>query len=166
MHEGYVKIYRKLQNNAIWYDPPKLRLWILCLMKASYNKREIINGNQVVSLNAGQFLTGRNSLENEYNKNLQPKYQQSGKTLWRWLKTLEANRSITIESNNKFSVITINNWTEYNSFDPQLSNNNPSNIHEVSTNNKEKNYKNKNNKTNNRVLIENIINKQLEGDSY
>lgn len=143
MNEGYVKLYRKLMSNVVWQDPLKLRLWLLCLMKASYKKREIIIDNQLVKLESGQFVTGRDSLETEFNRDVQKKFQVSGRTLWRWMKFLESKNYISIHSTNKFSVITINNWSLYNKIDQQLSEISPDVDRPLSINNKEKNIKNK-----------------------
>ncbi|MBT2687290.1 hypothetical protein J7I93_03745 [Bacillus sp. ISL-47] len=141
MNEGYVKLYRKLTSNAVWQDPWKLRLWLLCLMKASYKEREIMIDNQLVNLEAGQFVTGRDSLENEFNRDMQKKYQVSGRTLWRWLKLFESNNYISIHSTNKFSIITINKWSMYNKIDQQLSEIRPEVDQRLSTNKKEKKLK-------------------------
>lgn len=143
MNEGYVKLYRKLMSNAVWQDPLKLRLWLLCLMKASYKEREIMIDNQLVNLESGQFVTGRDSLENEFNRDVvQKKYQVSGRTLWRWMKFFESKSYISIKSTNKFSIITINNWSLYNQIDRQLSSNRPDANQLLSTNKKEENINN------------------------
>lgn len=146
MNEGYVKLYRKLMHNVVWQDPLKLKLWLFCLMKASYKKREVLIDNQIVQLDSGQFVTGRDSIEREFNRDMQKKYQVSGRTLWRWMKLLESEQYISINSTNKFSIITINNWDVYNKNDQQMSEKHPATGHQMSTNKKEKNLKKVNKK--------------------
>ncbi|MCK1983715.1 MULTISPECIES: hypothetical protein [Peribacillus] len=119
--QGYIKLYREILQSPIWQDPPKLRLWLLCLMKANHQQAELLIENQIINLSPGQFLTGRLSLEVDYNRNVPKKYIVSGKTLWRWLKLLESKGSVSIKSTNKYSIVTIVNWDKYQKGDQELS---------------------------------------------
>ncbi|MBZ5752450.1 hypothetical protein [Metabacillus rhizolycopersici] len=102
-------------------------------MKASHQQKEYLIENQVIVLFPGQFITGRHSLEEDYNRELQKKYRVSGKTLWRWLKVLESQGFVSIKSTNKYSIITILNWIMYQKNDHRLSNNSPNINQEITT---------------------------------
>jgi hypothetical protein len=111
--EGYIKVYRKVMCNPLWYDPDLFRLWMYCLMKASHKERKILIEKQEVILNSGQFVTGRFSLQQEFNQGIPLRKQIKDTTLWGWLKKLESMGNIDIKSSNKYSVISIVNWSEY-----------------------------------------------------
>lgn len=145
MQEGYVKLYRKLSKEAVWSDPLKLRLWLQCLMKAAYKDKEIMIENQLIKLQVGQFVTGRESLAKEFNRDLQSKYQVSDKTLWRWLKVLETSGLLTVHSTNKYSVITVKGEAMDNENEHHLNNEGTSNVQQMTSNKNFKNYKKSNN---------------------
>lgn len=111
--DGWIKLHRKIRDNAIFNDPYLFRLWIICLTEATYRKRDQVVGKQMVCLEPGQFVTGRFQLEQLFNKGLSGEQQISAVSLWRWLKNLENAEFLNIKSNNKFSVVTIENWAFY-----------------------------------------------------
>lgn len=145
--QGYIKLYRKIMDSPIWGDPYYLKLWMYCLMKATHKKREVIFGNQVITLEPGQFITGRNALAEDLNKGMKPKQQLSERTWYRYLENLERWQMLTIKKTNKYSVVSILKWSEYQETDQQLSNSCPSNDQQMSTNKNVKNVKNDNNTT-------------------
>lgn len=145
MQEGYVKLYRKITTEAVWSDPLKLRLWLQCLMKAAYVDKEVMIGNQLINLRVGQFVTGRESLSKEFNRDLQSKDQVSDKTLWRWLKVLETTGLLTINSTNKYSIVTVKNENFDFESEHQLSNESTSPVQQMPTKKNVKNYKKNNN---------------------
>ncbi|MGM7719410.1 Replication protein O [Metabacillus sp. Hm71] len=82
-------------------------------MKASHKERNILVDKQEVNLEPGQFVTGRFSLHQEFNQGIPPRKQTKDTTLWSWLKRLEKMGNLDIKSFNKYSVISIVNWKEY-----------------------------------------------------
>lgn len=140
--QGYIKVYRKLMDSPVWSDPYYLKLWMYCLMKASHKEREIIVGNNVITLEPGQFLTGRNSLADDLNKGMKPKLRLSERTWYRYLENLEKWQMLTIKKTNKYSVVSITKWKEYQETDQQLSNKSPSDDQQLSTNKNDKNDNN------------------------
>lgn len=111
--DGWFKLHRKITESAIFYDPDLLRLWIYCLSKAAYKTTTVLIDKQVVELNPGQFVTGRYSLYEDYNHGLAPRKKIKDTTLWSWLKRFESYGNIDIKSYNKFSVVTVVKWEEY-----------------------------------------------------
>ncbi|KIL45737.1 hypothetical protein [Jeotgalibacillus soli] len=112
MH-GYVKLYRKTLASSIWQDPDLFRLWMFCLMKASHKERTVMVEKKEVELDPGQFYTGRFSLHQEFNNGVPPRKQVKDTTLWSWLKKLESMGNLDIKTYNKYSVVSIVNWSEY-----------------------------------------------------
>jgi hypothetical protein len=121
MSAGWIKIHRKLQHSEIFKDPDLLRLWMYSLMKASHCKREIVFDGEKVTLEAGQFITGRQSLTDDFNEGVPPKKRVQDRTLWNWVKKLEKLGNITVEnaSSRRYSIITILKWSEYQEDEPQ-----------------------------------------------
>ncbi|WP_342577226.1 hypothetical protein [Psychrobacillus sp. FSL K6-2843] len=113
MHNGWIKLHRKTLLSPVFGDSKKLKLWMLCLLKASHTERKQVVGNQVIILEKGQFVTGRVSLTMDYNRDVIGTERVSEQTLWRWMKFLEKEGMLSIKSTTKFSVITVVNWNIY-----------------------------------------------------
>jgi len=140
--EGYIKLYRKLMDSPVWSDPHYLKIWMYCLMKASHKKREVLIGNQVVELEPGQFITGRNSLANELNKGMKPSQKQSEISWWRYLNNLQKWEMLNINKTNKYSVVSIVKWCEYQESEQQVNNKRTTDEQQMNTNKNGKNGKN------------------------
>ncbi|EKY7872221.1 replication protein [Enterococcus faecium] len=122
MNTGYVKLHRKVMNSFVWTNPYMYKLWSLCLMKASHENRKILFNGKEIQVNSG--------------------------SVWRWLKQFEKNGMLNIKSTTKYSVISIKNWSLYQSSEQQMNIKRTTSEQQVHTNKNEKNYKNeKNNKT-------------------
>jgi hypothetical protein len=111
--EGWFKLHRKIMENPIFSDADLLRLWIFCLSKATYKQTKVMIDKQEVELYPGQFVTGRFSLYADYNLGVSPRKKVKDTTLWSWLKRLETYGNIDIKTTNKYSVVTVLKWNEY-----------------------------------------------------
>ncbi|EEU79974.1 DnaD domain protein [Enterococcus faecalis] len=145
MNTGYIKLYRKVTNSFVWTNANMFKLWSLCLMKASHKESRFIFNGQEIAVSSGQFVTGRAVIEKEFNEGVPRDQQIVGRTLWRWLKKFENEQMLSISSTPKYSVITINNWDDYQVNDQQVSNNRPTSVQQLSTYKNEKNEKNEKN---------------------
>ncbi|QYK61822.1 hypothetical protein [Paenibacillus sp. S25] len=111
--DGWIKLHRKITESAIFSDPDLLRLWIYCLAKAAYKEKTVMIEKQEINLQPGQFVTGRFALHDEYNRGVAPRKKIKETTLWSWLKRLETFGNLDIKSFNKYSVVSIVKWSEY-----------------------------------------------------
>lgn len=113
--KGWIRIHRKLQKSDVFKDPEILRLWMLLLMKASHSERSLEWDGETVNLLPGQFITGRQSLADEYNKGLTAKWMVKPLTLWNWLKKLETMENLKIETapSRRYSIVTLLQWDEH-----------------------------------------------------
>lgn len=145
---GWLRLHRKLIESPVFAEPGMLKLWIYCLMKASYKSREILLGQTIIKLEPGQFVTGRNSLAADYNRDVKPKNQVSESTLWRWLLLLENMGNLNIKKTNKYSVVTIDKWEVYQELDHEdtkkMDSKRTSNEQQMNTNKKDKKDKKEN----------------------
>jgi hypothetical protein len=103
--EGWVKLHRCLIDKPIFDNANLLKVWIWCLCKATHKQHIQLVGLQKIELNIGQFITGRNA------GSIELKLKPS--TFWDYMKFLKDNKSININSNSKFSVVTVENWVLY-----------------------------------------------------
>jgi DnaD/phage-associated family protein len=110
---GWIKLHRQIVNSSKFADPDILRLWILCLTKAAHKDTIAIIDRQEVPILVGQFVTGRFALHQEYNAALSPRKRIKDTTLWSWLKRLEEWGDLDINSTNKYSVVTLVKWSDY-----------------------------------------------------
>jgi hypothetical protein len=105
MINGYIKLYRKLIQSSVFQDEKLLKVWLWCLMKASYKDRKFMHGNNEVSVRAGQFICGTRSAADELN--------MSASTVYRKLKLLRKMNQIDTKVKRYFTVVTIINWHTY-----------------------------------------------------
>lgn len=103
----WVKLHRDILINRIFNNEKLLKVFIWCILKATWKEYYQVVGRKTIKLLPGQFVTGRNIASTELN--------MPPSTSWTYLKILETNGSINIESNRKFSVISIVNWEVYQS---------------------------------------------------
>ncbi len=103
--KGFVKIDRNLMGKPVFRNEKLLKVWIWCLLKATHEPYTEVVGLQKVQLEPGQFVTGRfaGAKETGLNPN----------TFWRYMILLQDNSSLVLKPNNKFTVVSIVNWTFY-----------------------------------------------------
>lgn len=111
MNQGYVKLWRRSLKSECWKNPNTWRFWCWCLMKASWEKSEVIIGRQKITLEPGQFVFGRRIAAEETGLS-----EQEIRTV---LATSKLTSKLTIKSTNKFSIISIVNWDRYQSGEPE-----------------------------------------------
>jgi hypothetical protein len=103
--DGYVKLYRKLLTSPTFDNPAMLKVFIWCLLKATRQEREQVVGLQIAHLVPGQFIFGR--VKDAEELKMHPS------SLYRIIQRLEMLGNLNINSNSKFSVITVANWELY-----------------------------------------------------
>lgn len=105
MNRGYIRLWRKsldagwIRNHKLW------AFWSYCLLKASYKEFDAIVGLQVVHLMPGEFIFGRIKAAKATGLS-----EQEIRTIVAFLRRCG---NLTIRSTNKFSIITIVNWSTY-----------------------------------------------------
>jgi len=106
---GFIKLHRAILNSEVFQNEALLKVWIWCLLKASYKKYSYSipagKGTAVIELEPGQFLFGRKMAA------LELKMTEGG--LYKRILKLKHSGNITVESNNRFSIITIVKWITY-----------------------------------------------------
>lgn len=107
MAEGWIKLYRKTQDNFLWTEKPfdKARAWIdLLLMAMHQEKKMIIDGSKTTVLR-GSFVTSRLKLADRWG--------WSVKKVDAYLKLLESEKMVTTKGTTKGTTVTIVKYEEY-----------------------------------------------------
>jgi DnaD/phage-associated family protein len=121
-----------------------------CLMKASHTEYKQLVGMTFIDLKPGQFVFGRSKAASELN--------MKESTVWKYMKLLEKLDSISLKSNNKFSVVTVGKWGNYQSHDTDEEQQNNNKItSKEQQNNTNKNLKNLKNSSSSGSSQEDVI---------
>ena len=124
---GYIKLYRKLIQWGWYQDNIVKSLFLHCLLMASFKEFDWMGQK----MKPGQFITSR--------KNLSKDLGFSEMQIRTALKKLESTKEITIETTNKYTVITVMNWDNYQSdndfnnqdFNQQITNKQPTDNQQI-----------------------------------
>lgn len=105
MDNGFFSLHRKIFDNPIWKKPALAHLVVHLIGKANHEtKRFIFNGHEQ-EVKRGQLLTGRYALSEE--TGISPSSTRN------YLKILENIGFLDIKSTNKFSLITLTKYSQY-----------------------------------------------------
>lgn len=108
MHQGYIKVYRQLQDWWLWNDPEpfdKRAAWIDMLLMTNHADKKILFEGNVKTIQKGQFLTSIMKLSQ--------KWKWERKKTTRFLDLLENDGMVTTERTPHGTIITIVNWDKY-----------------------------------------------------
>lgn len=102
---GWISIYRKIIDNPIFDNPRGLKIWLWCLLKANRLPKNVLLGRQLIHLKAGQFIFGSTSAGEQL--------KMSKSTIHFWMNYLKVERYIERKTTNKYSIVTILNYQDY-----------------------------------------------------
>ena len=111
--DGWVKIWRRICESAVFQDPHLLKVWVWCLCQAAYRSRSVPvatgRGDTVVNLSPGQFIFGRKSAARILGMPPMSTRRRLGR--------LQELGCIRINAVTHFSVVTVCNWLVYQNCD-------------------------------------------------
>ena len=136
MSAGWIKLHRKILDNAIFKNDKLFRVFMYLLLKASHSGMDQLIGDSIVTLNIGQWATGRKAISRDTGLT-----EQNVRTA---ITKLEKLGILTIKATVKYSIFSITNWDVYQQDNQQVTNNQPTSNQQVTTINKVKNEKNVN----------------------
>ena len=105
MKEGWISLYRNIEEHPVFKDPYVFKVWMWILMNANYKDKSVLIGKQVVDLKVGQLIFSRNSAAQ--------KLDMSDSRVYRTVQLLEQMGCIKIDVNRKISIINVLNWGKY-----------------------------------------------------
>jgi DNA-binding GntR family transcriptional regulator len=106
VERGYVKLWRKIEDSAVFEDAYVFQLFTWLLLNVSRKSRQMLSGNTLAS---GSLTTTFNLLAE--------RFDCSKATIHRRLHLLEELGVISISAERGFTVVTICNWTTYQSIE-------------------------------------------------
>lgn len=130
MKRGFIKIWRKMLDNPIANKPNYMALWVWLLTLANHKDNKFMWNGEMIIIKEGQLLTGR--------KELAEKSGIPSSTIERILNFLENEHQIEQQKTNKFRIITILNWGNYQNQTAEWT----TNGQQMDTNKNDKNDKN------------------------
>ncbi|EPS56793.1 TPA: DnaD domain protein [Clostridium botulinum] len=157
MAEGWIKLYRNIQDHWIWQDPQKLKWWLDILLLANHKDNKFLLGNELMQLERGEHHTSELKLAERWGV--------SKTTIRRFLKLLENDGMIELKKSKKGTTLKVSNYSDYQDFSeeektikkPQKNHKKtieePQRNHTVYTNNNEKNDKNEKKYINNKEEV-------------
>ena len=129
--KSFIVINRKILKWQ-WYDDMNTKtLFLHLLLKANWEDKEWHN----ILVKRGQLITGRKKLSEETGLS----ERQIRTSLDKLISTNEITKSIT----NKYTIITINNYSKYQDYDQQMANKRPTNDQQTTTTKQYNNITNK-----------------------
>lgn len=134
MSGGWIKLHRKLLDSSIFTSDSGLRIWIWCLLRANHDECDVFVGIHKVHLMPGQFVFGRESASESLGI--------SPSTVRNWINILQQDSRIDIKPTNKYSVISVLNWNDYQSMDNKKDNRITTEKQQNNTDKKDKKEKN------------------------
>lgn len=145
MAEGWIKLYRNIQDHWIWQDPQKLKWWLDILLLANHKENKFLLGGVLVTLERGEHHTSELKLA--------ARWGVSKTTVRKFLTLLENDKMIELKKSKKGTTLKVTNYNDYQDFSeeekPQKNHKKtievPQKNHKVYTNNNEKNDKNEKN---------------------
>lgn len=145
---GWIKIHRKFLNSSVFDNPILLKVWFWCLMKANHTTSKFPFNGADMEVKAGEFITGVKVACKEL-KLTQQKYRTC-------ITYLQNTERISLKSTNRFTVISVNKWADYQTTNKPITNQQQTNNIPITTYKNDKNVKNEGNTTFNPPLLEEI----------
>lgn len=138
MHRGYIKLWRSLDQTAFFRDSYAVHLAVYLLIKANHQPSKTLFNKELLEIKRGQCITGRFALAQATGIN--------PSTIREKLDLLRKLNFLDIKSTNKFSLITIIKYRDYQSEeeknDSTIDNKMTTKCQQNDTNNNDKNNKN------------------------
>lgn len=112
MTNGWIKIHRKtLDNPVVMKDAAHAAVWLYLLLSASHDEHRTVFNGKVITLQAGQLVTGR--------KKIADALSLDESKVRRILNSFENDRMIDQQMTNGGRLISLLNWECYQKSDQQ-----------------------------------------------
>ena len=125
---GFIRLYRDITDWGWYTEPNTLRVHLHCLLKANYTEKEW----RGLKIPVGSFVTSYANLSKEL--------KLSVRVIRTALEHLKLTHELTCKGYSQYSVITVNNYTLYQTtdkqFDKQMTNNRQASDKQLTTTNK------------------------------
>lgn len=111
-NKTWIKLYRKIKEKGWYQDSECVHLWVHILIKANHEEKEFMWNGSFKKTKRGEFITGRKKLSLETGIN--------ESKIERVLKLFEKEQQIEQQKNNKYRLIKVLNYNNYQSREQQM----------------------------------------------
>ena len=122
---GWIRLDRGIQDNFLWQEPEALKLWLYLLMAASLTDKATAFNGQMLNIKRGQLVFGLNAASARLNISI--------RRLRKYLNWFESDDMIDKQITNKFSIISITNYSQYQDTGKQASSKSQATAKQTST---------------------------------
>ena len=105
MTDGWIKLHRKMLENAIFYRADYYQIWSYILLKVNFDDHEFIWNGEKKLVEKGTGIFSQKKMSDIFGFEISK--------INRILKFLENENQIEIKSTNKFTEIKVLSWVEY-----------------------------------------------------
>ena len=137
-NNGWIKLHRKIEDNPISTKPDYFRVWIYLLTHANHRENTFIWNEGKITVKSGELITGR--------KEISKKTGVNESKVYRILKYLENEQQIKQQQTNKYTLVKILKWKDYQQEEQQneqqVNNKRTTSEQQVNTNKNVKNEEN------------------------
>jgi hypothetical protein len=140
LQEGYIKLFRKIQDHQLWKDKPYSRgqAWVDLLLMANHKESKFLLGNEIISVEPGQIITSEVKLSERWG--------WSRCRVRAFLGLLQSDSMLQKKSDSKKTVLTLCNYNIYN--ESETSKKHQKNIKKISNRQRSDTIKNEENEEN------------------
>lgn len=106
--QGWIKLHRQIVLHPIWIENEpfdKRSAWVDLIMMANHDNNSFLLGTQMVEVERGSFITSK--------RKLAERWKWSNTKVDNFLKLLEKEKMITIKSDTKKTLVTIEKYEVY-----------------------------------------------------
>lgn len=104
-NKGYILIWRKIEHSGLLQSPNTFALFSYLLLKATHQDIKVNANGEIVELKRGQYIAGRLQLARDL--------KQSEREIRTGLDKLKKLGIISQKTTNKYSIYTIEKYSEY-----------------------------------------------------
>jgi len=103
--EGWIKLHRSIKKHWVFQDSEYFKYWIYLLLDVNHEDKKIVWNKELIEIKRGQKITSLQKLAKEFNC--------SREKVRRFLDLLKKDTMIDIDSNTRYTQITICNYDNY-----------------------------------------------------
>jgi hypothetical protein len=102
---GWIKLHRKMLENAIFYKPDYYQVWSYILLKVNHDDNEFIWNNEKKIIKKGGGIFSQKQMAKDFGFDISK--------INRILNYLKNENQIEVKTTNKYTEIQVINWSEY-----------------------------------------------------
>lgn len=122
---GWIKIHRSMMDHWVSDEPELLAVFVRLLSEANHTDKERMFNGCLVNIKRGQLVYGREAFSKRSGVSISK--------LRRYMNLLQKSGTIDQQITNKYSIITITKYDQYQVIDQQTTNNSPANSQQTAT---------------------------------